>query len=108
MSHFFTLVLVEDDGREIKDQVEDLLSPYDENIEVAPYERACSCVGSVARKESRWAAGCELGTIDELRASFREMHPEFQGLDSLDEKRENAWKAHIKPLQDREKEPFKL
>jgi len=32
MSHFFTLVLVKNDGGDIQSQVEDLLAPYDENI----------------------------------------------------------------------------
>jgi len=106
MSHFFTLVLVEDDGREIRDQVEDLLSPYDENIEVAPYERVCSCVGRQARNEARAQAESELGTMDELRASFKEAYPELWPLDPFDKQYEDAWKTHVKPLSDRESALF--
>lgn len=43
MSHFLCLVLVEPD-QEVEDAVERLPAPYDENIEVPPYEHVCYCV----------------------------------------------------------------
>ena len=106
MSHFFTLVIVDDDGTDIRSQVENLLSPYDENIDVSPYERECSCIGRKARGEAREQAEAELGTVDDFRASFKTAYPELQELDPLDEKRRTAWKAHVRPLVNREKELF--
>ena len=52
MSHFYTVVIVPDgtEPQSFHDEVERLLAPYDENIEVPEYERDCHCIGRVARK----------------------------------------------------------
>lgn len=37
MSHFFCVVLVPSDTKDIREKVEELLAPYSENLEVEPY-----------------------------------------------------------------------
>lgn len=53
MSHFLTVVLIPPDTKDVDDQVKDLLAPYDEEIQVAPYEQPCYCVGREARHACR-------------------------------------------------------
>lgn len=49
MSHFFTVVLV-NSGSDIETEVERLLAPYSENLEVEPYKRGCFCQEEWGRK----------------------------------------------------------
>lgn len=73
MSHFYTLVLVPD-SEAVEDQISALLAPYDENLQVTPYEEECWCVGHQALSAAQaafeehhpsWEADC-----DELRAEL--------------------------------------
>jgi len=83
MSHFLTLVLVEDLGtppgkllrsrpQSVLAEVERLLAPYDEAIEVAPYEEPCFCVGRDAEHAGIEHADRTVGTFDAKRAEFRD------------------------------------
>lgn len=103
MSHFATLVLLSLEehpglrpgGRLFMDTVESLvegiLAPYDENLQVEPYETQCHCVGNIARRDARAAADKACGSIDDLRKSFWARRPE----DETPKQQDAAWKAHI-------------
>jgi hypothetical protein len=83
MSHFTTLVLLKN-PEDIEEEVAVALAPFDENIEVAEYERDCHCIGQVAEREAREKAIAKFGSINDLRKSFK---------GETDEE----WKEHIKP-----------
>jgi hypothetical protein len=68
MSHFFTLVIPGDKT------VEELLEPYDENIEVEEYDRPCWCVGRLALKAVREQIDLEMGDLDQARYMFNKRH----------------------------------
>lgn len=55
MSHFSVMVIVGNDAGSVEEEVERLLAPYDENLEVDPYEKECDCVGSRAYMEANEA-----------------------------------------------------
>ena len=63
MSHFTVTVLVPGDTPhdEIEAAVEELLTPYDENMKVEPYEDGCGCVGLDAKIAARKSAEAEVG-----------------------------------------------
>jgi hypothetical protein len=80
MSHFLTLVLIEVQGlrpeelrrrpRIVREQLDRLLAPYDENTEIAPYEDRCHCVGLEAERAGRIHADQAVGTYDRQRSLF--------------------------------------
>jgi mono/diheme cytochrome c family protein len=80
MSHFLTLVLVDVPGlrpeelrrrpRIVREQLDRLLAPYDENTAVAPYEDRCPCVGLEAERAGRAHADQTVGTYDAQRRLF--------------------------------------
>lgn len=80
MSHFVVIVL--------GDNVEGQLAPYNENMEVEPYEDDCYC----ARHSQNKIVGTLLKEqghdIDEYRARHRELEP----------KKRTTWAEFIKPL----------
>lgn len=55
MSHFVILALLPPDTAEhgIQERLNALLAPYDEGVEVDPYEEPCWCVGQAARTAAR-------------------------------------------------------
>jgi hypothetical protein len=90
MSHATVLVLLSP-GTPTDDldaAIRPLLAPYSENMEVPEYDEPCWCVGSDAQNEARLAADASCGTLDDLRASFKNRHDD------------TAWGAHVKPYQD--------
>lgn len=68
MSHFVAVVLAQAGTDEIHRKVEDLLAPYDENLEVEPYERPCWCVRHKAVREVE----------EQLKAEFEERFAELR------------------------------
>lgn len=46
--HYFVGLVVDDADQSIE-EIEDLMEPYDDNLEVPEYEEECDCVGDVAR-----------------------------------------------------------
>lgn len=72
MSHFFTVVIVDPDVKDVEQEVAKLLAPYDENLEVKPYSEKCSCIGFKARLEAREKAAERFGPFEDLRESFKE------------------------------------
>lgn len=59
------------------------LAPFNENLEVAPYQETCSCVGSKARVEAEETARAKIGTIESLRTKFAEKYPELNAVNAF-------------------------
>lgn len=53
MSHFITVVLMPAATEDILDKVAEMLTPYDENLEVEEHDEECYCVGNKAEREGR-------------------------------------------------------
>jgi len=103
MSHFTTLVLVRDycyDGLDdLKNTVNNMLAPFDENLEVPEYGADCHCIGQVAKRAAIKVAESKVGTLGSLRESFHKDRPKEEQTDA-------AWKEHIKAYVEAEKEAF--
>jgi hypothetical protein len=93
MSHF-TVLVIERPGCPL---AEDLLAPYDENTQVAPYEVDCYCKKHNLFMATQAALKAHFG--GDFRTIFRET---YQGGND-----EATWQAHIKPYEDKERE-FKV
>lgn len=100
MSHAVVLVLIRN-GQ----SVEELMAPYDENLEVEPYRRKCWCVGYKAQNEAR-NRGEEEFSIEDLRKKLEKICPLPPGrkdaweLDDREEEvREEMWTALLAPRQ---------
>jgi hypothetical protein len=93
MSHFCTVVLVKQDveGYKIGDEVERLLAPYDENIEVDEYETDCWCLGQGAERAVRKASEEKFGPLEEFRKEFNKRTREGQNFEKMDD---DALHAH--------------
>jgi len=70
MSHFYTVVLVPKDTDDIEAKVEELLAPYNENIEVEEYDKKCWCVNRKAHDAGWKSAEDKFGPFGDLRKSF--------------------------------------
>ena len=72
MSHYTTLVITPNltNKNNITVLAESLLEPFDENIEVEPYESKCYCVGTDASKDVREKSDIQFGTFDNFRKIF--------------------------------------
>lgn len=117
MSHFAVHVLIprlsDPSAAHVEAQVERLLAPYSENLEVEPYEEPCYCVGRVARTAARDEATAKVGTLDELRARFKAKYPELDAIDPFGadedgiEKSQEVWSGEfVAPLRKFEQEAF--
>ena len=111
MSHFFVGAIV-DDPENVDKKLKELMAPYDENIEVEPYERDCYCIGSKARKEVRENIEKKFNNIDEIRKKFSQTIDEIPEVkkDSNwlmskdgDKKIQRMWDELIKPRMEAEK-----
>lgn len=109
MSHFYTVVLLRpEQARDIESSVANLLVPFDENMEVAEYDRPCHCIGDIAHSSARRTADEAAGTFDSLRESFYAKHP-WPGPDASEEehaKNDALWRTHIAPRVEAEKTAF--
>jgi len=112
MSHFPVLIQVPKEASNVREYVEEVLAPYDENKEVPEYDDTCYCVGRAAKDGVREAANREFGTLGEIREKFWTEHedkklpyPErdadkeevqkyLENKDMLDK----LWKERIKPV----------
>lgn len=97
MSHFVVLVIVKS-PTDIEDQVDELLAPFSEHIEVDEYQRDCYCLGMQADRETYDLVTLQLGDINETRASFyaREDIKQMQTSDDWDSI-EKEWQIVIEP-----------
>lgn len=109
MSHFVTLVLVnthcsrnkslkdlpksQSDLESIREKVEELLTPYDENMEVEEYDRDCGCGDWRAYRESSDHADSVFGTINTIRDRFAENRPQNE----TPEQRQQEWEKVAAP-----------
>jgi hypothetical protein len=103
MSHSVVLVLTQ---HGTKEEVEQLLAPFDENLKIPSYETKCSCIGRVAKNEVREKTDEKFGTIDDLRKKFHtEVVPLIENPDrhnnhaveTHEKKIDAAWRKFIKP-----------
>lgn len=69
MSHSMVIVLVEPSGADVESEVNRLMAPFDETLEMPEYEVTCWCVGREAKKEADEALEKEMGTWDEARSA---------------------------------------
>lgn len=94
MSHFYTLVLVEGDKAQTRDQVEErvesLLEPYSENKEFPPHMVRCFCIGNVAHQHAVELAEKKAGSIESFRNRYWAMKPKVRP----------EWEDFIKPYTD--------
>ena len=124
MSHFVVLVLSPNkpsSKEAAQEYVEDLLAPYDESRDVAPYLKDCYCIGSLARKAASEQAAAELGNMGDIRDKYWEemkvltttlmngVPENYANAEASREARDKAskmisptWKERIQPIQDRE------
>lgn len=132
MSHYIVTVIAPKSDPDIQFEnydayLERIMAPYSENLDVEPYQKACYCVGSKAKNESRAKADEEFGTIDSLRESFKLLpgmaekqnrenelqwsqrkltKEEKDELKVLSQEVQTAWSAHIKPRVEAEEKYF--
>jgi len=95
MSHFFTVVLVPKDTVDIEAKVEEILSPFDENIEVEEYDKKCWCVNRKAHDAGWKAAENKFGPFGDLRKSFWDK-VESQISKDLDRNSKEYWEIRDK------------
>lgn len=113
MSHFFALVLVPDGVEDVEEAVENLLEPYDENLEVDQYHKQCLCVRMAASQKAEEEAAAYFGTIDQLAEKFAAAYVPPESLEDgeLDRHRQQAWTEFIKDFigfcEDRKRELLK-
>lgn len=99
MSHFVTVVILPKDTQlrsgHIQSAVEELLAPFNENLDVDPYEEDCHCVGWKAQMEVSTAVNETLGHIKDVRENYWKL-PEEERTDEL-------WQKLIAPRKELEK-----
>ncbi len=105
MSHFTTLVLLEDVPEDIEEAVQERLAPYDENTEVESYEDDCDCIGQIARNEARQKADEACGTIEDLRKSFWKDRTRATTEEERDQE-QREWQQHMAEYNQIEQEAF--
>lgn len=100
MSHFSVVVLVPQDNvpepghpgfiDDLTIAVEDMLAPFDENIEADPYPQPCSCGKYAVLRKVRELTESETGlTVDGLRSVW--------WAKSESEREETTWEDHLMP-----------
>lgn len=71
MSHFpVSVILPRLSESEMNAEIERLLEPFSENLEVPEYDHRCYCVNTAARKYGRMMADKLVGNVDERREMF--------------------------------------
>lgn len=92
----------------IENKVKETVQPFDENIEVAPYKKACSCIGTIAKEEAQKAAEKACGTMTMLRESFAALVPRInakaQNEQEARAERDKKWLEHTAEYRRIEKE----
>lgn len=118
MSHFVMGVVVP--GDEPLTFVDDALAPFDENIEVKPYQRKCWCIGKEAEAAIAKEVAEMYGSWDDLRNKFHAQEKikqvkaiqdklnlkkpdEAKRYSEIEDSTQKLWEKFIKPRQDYEK-----
>lgn len=106
MSHFTCYVVVPCDKSaievsepEAEKMITPVLAPYDEGIEVEPYNTKCHCIGLLAQARAQALAEREVGAIDDIRMRFLERI-------QSGEVKEDDWTATIAPYQETKERAF--
>jgi hypothetical protein len=90
MSHFTVLVT-----KTNKTPLDEQLAPFDENLNVTPYQEPCWCVDRKARNDASDQTPVQLGTSwDDFSREWHAATPEF--------KSSHSWEEFTKPLHDLE------
>jgi hypothetical protein len=76
MSHFSTYVLIPENTEDVEFMVEELLAPYDEGLEVEPYETECDCVRYGAIEQAHELCSVEHGPIEAAQEEFEKLMAE--------------------------------
>ena len=113
-------------------ELDRLLAPYDENIQVDPYQADCWCVGRTAQNDAREAADKAHGDLNSLRNKFAEIpgmeeqraktrvlygrnaegeriEPTEQQIEearAVEEKMDLLWREFVRPWQETQKAAF--
>jgi hypothetical protein len=76
MSHFTVGVVVPKDTpkSEIKDYLDNIMAPYDEELTVPEYKMKCWCVGQKATSQINHEVELFLGPIEKVRADYWKRH----------------------------------
>jgi hypothetical protein len=100
MSHFTVVAIVknpslifaktDEDLEKVEAEVEKIMAPYDEGLEVPEYEEECYCVGCKARNEVGEEVNVVMGTISDARDAF-----ELRHADLVNQRRELEKKVFI-------------
>lgn len=101
MSHFVLAAIIpKHKADDYENHVKALLAPFDDKIDVEPYQRKCYCIGYLARFESRKKAD-ELYDIDSLHRKYlnapENRRPEIEKSFNVMKK---AWKQAYKEVFD--------
>ena len=92
MSHFMVGVIVhKGTDEQVLAEVERLMAPFDEGLEVDPRDEKCHCVNRIARKAGYDAAEA-VKKLEQYRNDFRGLYPNFVT--------DEVWKEYIKPYTD--------
>lgn len=107
MSHATVGVIVpKEHSNDQQAYLEAILAPYDEGLEVEPYQKSCYCVSHNAKKHGREMANKLVGTIRERRELFEHYEParpyrearhaaygnrDFETADNCDEMVDKFW-----------------
>jgi hypothetical protein len=105
MSHSVTLVLAPKnvlDFMSPEDFVEKQLAPYNEDIQVAPYDKDCYCVGNIANKKIREQLESEM-PLQEIRNKHSQ-YCKDNNVEKFSEEAQKSWKEFLKPYNQREAE----
>lgn len=115
MSHFMLCVLVPKDCPNPEAYIGRQMEPFNENIEVPEYGKACYCIGSQAREDSHEAGlmAVDAKKFDDIRDRFhslgniKKLHVkihdarqkgDYETVDYLDGEVNRAWKEYLKPF----------
>jgi hypothetical protein len=92
MSHFVCVVLCPPSELSPEREVERLLAPYSENLEVEPRPEECYCVGNAALARASDIAIAKHGTWEEMRAAFKK-RAEESGIQDDQAKTQALWET---------------
>lgn len=90
MSHFTIGVIVPRTVEDVKAEIDRLLAPYSEHLDVEPYQRKCGCVGWKAELYGETRANELVGTWQSKRDLLRVVAAE-RGIDVFSDAYDTLW-----------------
>ena len=70
MSHFYTLVLVNNTSKNLEEDIADLMAAYDESSDVDEYDDQCYCINSIASRDANRECEKKFGSFDLIRDDY--------------------------------------